>query len=139
MKKMMAALLVAGIAMIPVGAQATDVAYKQDTASVQSAAEAKFGLADKVYGSFAALKQAVPSAKMEDYKHLNDKLVSAQAQLGATEYAKFEVLLGQFGQFVLKFADENGSVDPTKMNADEQAAFQTLVEQLAPYFDQLNG
>lgn len=139
MKKMMAALVVAGIAMIPVGVYAADAFGKQDTAAVQSAATEKFGLADKVYGSYADLKKAVPTFKMEDYKRFNDKLESAQAQLGATEYAKFETLLTQWGQFTLKFADANGGVDTSKMNADEQAAYQALMEQLAPYFEQLNG
>ncbi len=134
MKKMLAVLLVAGIAAVPAGVYATTV-----QAPVQSAAEDKFGLADNVYGSFATMKQAWPSAKMEDYKRFNDKLETAQAALGAEEYAKFEGLVKQLTAFGLKYPGETGVVDTTKMTREELAAYQQVITELEPYFEKLNG
>ena len=135
MKKMITTLLLAITVMVPAtGASAFPVPYAAGDTEVK---QSPFQYADAIYGSFAELKQAVPTFKMEDYKAFNEKMAGALDVLGAAEFAKFQALVKEMTAIALPYYDENGQLDASRMTAEELAKFQAVVAELEPYFEKL--
>ena len=98
----------------------------------------QFMYADQLYGSYAALKNEGLPTTIESYERLDVKLGEAYDELGSS-WLQFIGQIKDIVQFKLKYGDTNGNVNAEKLTAEQYAKYFTLLYEVQPHMDKLNG
>jgi hypothetical protein len=94
-------------------------------------------LADKVYGSFSAVKTKVAAFTFEQYTSFGMKLSGAKQELG-DDYPKFISLIKVIAASKVEYGDSTGNIDFTTLPKQKHEQLRQVYYDIQPYFDRLN-